>query len=368
MGARSKNTISLWVPSICSHGGIQTYMRYIWEVLQNDEISDVAGNHYGGVALTDTRIEMVEHAVLKSRDWYSCNSSRVAFFLNVLKLLRANNAVIVGHLNLAPVALLLKRMGLIKKYLIVIHGIECWSRVSLLRRISLHSADVIVATTKYTVEVCSRNNNIPKSKFAVIPLTTKQNLASKIRERSNQVFNILFVGRLEESEKYKGLEHVIEAVQSVIKQGIPCKLTIVGDGDSRQRIQDSVGFPYKKDIAFLGRVSSKEMESIYEKSHLFVMPSSGEGFGIVFLEAMSQGIPCIGGDHGGSPEVIADGVDGYLVKYGKPEILVEKIMNLYFNHELYSSFSKESIRSVDANFSFNKFTDRWNDVIAKLVL
>lgn len=368
MGAGFKNTISLWAPSICSHGGIQSYMRLIWEVLRNDEISDLAGNRYFGVALADTRVEMVEYAVLKSSDWYLCNSSRVAFILNVLKLMRNNNTVIVGHLNLAPVALLLKRVGLIKKYLIVLHGIECWRRVSPLRRISLHGADIIVATTKYTVEVCSENNDIPRSKFAVIPLTTKQNLASKIKERSNPLFNILFVGRLEESEDYKGLEHVIEAVSSVIAQGIPCKLTIVGDGDSRQRIQDSVGISHRKDITFLGRVSLKEMESIYEKSHLFVMPSSGEGFGIVFLEAMSQGIPCIGGDHGGTPEVIADGVDGYLVKYGKPEILAEKITNLYSNHQLYARFSKESIKSVEANFSFNKFSNRWNDVIAKLVL
>ena len=81
---------------------------------------------------------------------------------------------------------------------------------------------------------------------------------------------------------------------------------------------------------------------------------------------MSYGIPCIGGNYGGTPEVIRDGIDGFLISKKDEKLLQNKIEILYQNFALYEKFSNSSINIVESNFSDEIFFSRWNNLFDSL--
>jgi phosphatidyl-myo-inositol dimannoside synthase len=125
---------------------------------------------------------------------------------------------------------------------------------------------------------------------------------------------LMTVSRLASDEKYKGHDRVIRALPGVLSKHNEAIYLIVGDGDDRPRIEalvQSSGLTDK--VRFAGRVAPEELPDHYRLADLLVMPSTGEGFGIVFLEAMATGIHVLGGDRDGSIDPLADGVLGSMV-------------------------------------------------------
>ena len=111
--------------------------------------------------------------------------------------------------------------------------------------------------------------------------------------------HLLTVSRLDSREAYyKRIDLVIEAV----KQLEFCTLTIVGDGDDKIRLQQLAGACAR--IDFRGSVDEAVKHQLYEACDVFVLLSTKEGFGLVFLEAMQHGKPCIGSRQGATPEVL----------------------------------------------------------------
>ena len=101
---------------------------------------------------------------------------------------------------------------------------------------------------------------------------------------------------------------------------------IVGDGDGRPRLESlAVECGVAKNVQFTGLVPSEELPDYFRLADVFVMPSTGEGFGIVFLEAMATGVRVIGGNHDGSRDALCDGALGTLVDPEKCEELASAI-------------------------------------------
>ena len=132
------------------------------------------------------------------------------------------------------------------------------------------------------------------------------------RELTNN-YNLLFVGRL---EKVKGVEFLIEALSAIIQAVPQTTLTIIGDGrDKSDLVNLTRELRLEKYIQFRGWVENKDLDTYYQKASIVVVPSIWlEAFGGVILEAMSVGRPVIGTNVGGIPEIIDDGVNGYVVE------------------------------------------------------
>ena len=111
-------------------------------------------------------------------------------------------------------------------------------------------------------------------------------------------------------------------------------------------------------VDFLEDVSDDELAQIYRRCALFVLPSGQEGFGIVFLEAMRFSKPCIGGDAGGTPEVIDDDRTGYLVPFGEGEPLVAALDRLISDAELRERMGRAGRRRLLDHFMFDAFQRR----------
>jgi glycosyltransferase involved in cell wall biosynthesis len=124
---------------------------------------------------------------------------------------------------------------------------------------------------------------------------------------------LLTVGRLASGERYKGFDEVFELIPDLSKS-CDVKYIIVGDGDDRERLQVRAERLNITDrVVFAGRIAESEKVAHYNVADVFVMPSSGEGFGIVLIEAAACGLSVIGSCEGGSREALLDGALGTLV-------------------------------------------------------
>jgi len=144
---------------------------------------------------------------------------------------------------------------------------------------------------------------------------------------------------------------------------------VVGDGDDLPRIQRLAARAGVADrVHFLGRIPphSPELLACYAHADLFVLPSKGEGFGIAFLEAMAFGKPVVGGAHGGTPDVIEDGVCGYLVPHGDVDRLAEALERLLLDEAHRAELGRRARARVESHFLFAQFRERLVGILNEL--
>ena len=122
------------------------------------------------------------------------------------------------------------------------------------------------------------------------------------------------LGRLAANEQYKGFDEIIECLPA-LKQQIPnIAYLIVGDGDDKKRLQDKAkALGVHDHVIFAGYIPESEKSNHYRLADAYVMPGRGEGFGIVYLEAMACGIPTVGSKLDGSRDALRNGQLGVLV-------------------------------------------------------
>src|SRR6185369_16030411 len=120
-------------------------------------------------------------------------------------------------------------------------------------------------------------------------------------------------GRMAASERYKGHDLMLDALPAVIRSAPGTRLVLAGDGDDRARLERRVrDLGLSDDVTFTGFVADSAMRTLYRNAAVFVLPSTGEGFGLVYLEAMREGIPCVAARGSVAEEVFASDDNGVL--------------------------------------------------------
>jgi phosphatidylinositol alpha-1,6-mannosyltransferase len=119
---------------------------------------------------------------------------------------------------------------------------------------------------------------------------------------------LLTVGRMDSREGYKGQDRVIVALPQLLAAGHDLVYVVVGGGDDRTRLQSlAAERGVAERVRFVGVLGQDVVVDVYRMADLFVMPSTGEGFGIAFQEAMACGTPALGLAAGGAIDALADG-------------------------------------------------------------
>jgi glycosyltransferase involved in cell wall biosynthesis len=113
--------------------------------------------------------------------------------------------------------------------------------------------------------------------------------------------------------KSEGLSWVIRSCGELFRQNVPLYLVIAGEGKEESRLRQLADSHLPGRVRFLGKVEREKMYRFYSAGDLFVFPGIRESLGMVFLEAQSCGLPVVAFADGGVPEVVADGICGYLV-------------------------------------------------------
>ena len=221
--------------------------------------------------------------------------------------------VFCGHLYMAPLAWLAAKLAG-AKLVIQTHGIDAWPRPSGLVRGACERAAMILAVSRYTRAQVLDWAAIAPERVIVIPNTvsdcfTPGDGAALRREWSLEGKKVLLtVGRMSASERYKGQDRVINALPSLIAAGLHVVYVIAGEGDDRLRLERLARQVGVSDcVRFVGALPRQTLIEAYRMADLFVMPSTGEGFGIAFLEAMACGTPALGLDVAGARDALSGG-------------------------------------------------------------
>lgn len=151
-----------------------------------------------------------------------------------------------------------------------------------------------------------------------------------------------------------------------IASAMPAKLLLVGDGpDIRNvlKLVDDLGL--KENVLFLGKQDN--VEELFSISDLMLLLSEKESFGLAALEAMACGVPCIGTEIGGIPEVIIDGENGYICPLGDIEAISTKAIYLLSNEPLHRQFSYQASIGVKERFNAGKIVGQYESLYYKLL-
>lgn len=157
--------------------------------------------------------------------------------------------------------------------------------------------------------------------------------------------------------KIKNIPHIIESFLK-IRERVPAKLLLVGDGPERHHaFEMAKKSAYANDILLLGKQDN--LTELYSISDLKLLLSTKESFGLVLLEAMACGVPGIGSNVGGIPEVIQHGVDGYIVEEGDVEQVARYAIEILSNEDKLQQFREAAMRSVHERFLSTQIVEQY---------
>jgi phosphatidylinositol alpha-1,6-mannosyltransferase len=245
---------------------------------------------------------------------------KLAFVLAALRAAPRARLLAIDHVALLPVAVLARVIRPRLPILMFAHGIEVWGDAGV-RPVRLHhrlmmrfAVTRVACVSSFTAAKLQRAFRYPARRVRLLPNAVDPLPAVARPADRADAATVLVVTRLSASEPYKNVDKVILAVAQLAAAFPSLRLDIVGDGDARPvlvALADAQGIADR--VRFLGKVSDEDLAAAYARASVFALPSTGEGFGIAYLEAWQRGLPVIGSTEGAAPEVIEHGRDGLLV-------------------------------------------------------
>jgi phosphatidyl-myo-inositol dimannoside synthase len=283
--------------------------------------------------------------------------------------------VVAAHPFLAPVVQAMRLAAPRMKSIVIAHGIEVWEPLSTLRRRALGRANLILTPTQDTADHIATQQHFPRDRIRVLPWALDPDFEALAAATSQAALPanfpagriILTVGRWQANERYKGMDTLISALPRLLHEWTDLQLVAVGEGDDQgwlEQLAEQCGV--RRHVHFFSGLSYPALAACYSACEIFALPSRGEGFGLVYLEAMARGKPVIGGAHGGAPEVIDDGRTGYLVHHGDAPQLATSIETLLADPELTREMGKRGRERVNRDFKFSVFAKSFKKILREL--
>jgi len=356
-------------PSLKSTGGVQNYTKTLVSALRSLRGGD-------GVRLISVAADPESH----SDGTVSLRPSvKLRFFLSALAaaLTWSPDLLICAHVGLAPTAHFIERLTG-TPYWLVLYGIEVWGDLTPAKKRALRAAKRYVTITRFTLEVTVARHGLREPSAFVLPpslLVVPLGSIPKDELDSEQCAKpvVLTVGRMSASEQYKGHDVVLEAWPLVLERVPDAVYWIVGGGDDRQRLESRAReLGVADSVRFVGSVSSEELDVCYDRCCIFAMPARteldpraprGEGFGIVFLEAMAHGKPVVGPNVGAPAEFIRSGEHGLLVNPADPGEVAKALVQLLEDRETAGRMGKAGKEWVTREFGFDRFCERLREAL-----
>lgn len=314
-----------------SDGGIQRILRLYLRALAEDP----AHRSLALVALNDAASDIDRLPDFAGRrledkplETAACGRSKAAFVRAAWRAGSGAGRIVCGHVAQLPVAALALRPG--ARLALVAHGIEVWKKLSPLHTFALRRCDRVFCVSRHTRDRMAELHPWLASRLRVVPNALDPALlASPAPEPppSGKPPVVLCVGRLVAADAYKGYDLLLRAFALLPPSAfhshpelVP-RLRFVGDGDYRPHLESLARELRVADrVEFSGRLSDSDLRRAFADCSCFALPSTGEGFGLVYLEAMAAGRPCVGLQATAVPELITPQV-GVLAEPDDPAAL-----------------------------------------------
>ena len=245
--------------------------------------------------------------------------------------------------------------------------VESWR----MRRIGagLRAARWIFANSAFSRGLCAEMYGVSEDRFTVVPPGMRPEFFTVTNPGVSTSMRLVTVSRLTTNAERKNIGGVMEAI-ALLKGEMAVSYTVIGDGDDLPRLRglaEQLGVA--SDVRFLGSVGTERVIEEFGRSDAFIMvvkPSEGdvEGFGMVYAEAAATGLPSIGTDTGGIPEVIENGVTGLLLDDVSPGGIAEGLRRF---HRQKGDFNRTMIRAKAERFSAPSCSAMIAETIAAMI-
>jgi glycosyltransferase involved in cell wall biosynthesis len=320
-----ENRIIGLFPDLLGLGGIQEAGRLTAAAVEETAIQNGSFRYF--LSLNDPPGAQTCHIGERDFAFRGFGRAKIRFVLSALGHAHLfdqsdTGIVLALHPHLAVPASWMKKLAPHLKTVVMSHGVEVWEPLTARRRRALLNADLVLAPSSHTAQKLSEVQQIPEEKIRVLawPMNptflrmadAPDDLLSPLTFPQGRV--ILTVGRWAACERYKGADELIHATAQLRPTNTDLHLVVAGDGDDIPRLQKLVVDLNIADcVHFMKNLSREEIAACYSRADVFALPSTGEGFGFVFLEAMVFAKPVVAAASGGTTDLIKDGVNGLLV-------------------------------------------------------
>lgn len=354
-----------------SHGGIPRFNKMLCQAI--DEVSGRLA--LGGKVISQD--DSVEDYRSSGTEWKHLEfvpggGQKMLALRTIATCMRERpHLLVMGVMGMTPAGLLCApwlRVG----YGFVAHGTEVWEERRWTRRFTGHHARFAFAVSRHTKASVERTARLPGSSVFLLHNTLDRSFEDVNLDESAEADpaepELLVVSRLWAIETMKGVDRTIEAFSRLASRHPGARLRIVGKGDDKPRLQalaSSLGIAGR--TVFEEDLTDDALSERYRRCSAFVMPSGQEGFGIVFLEAMRFAKPCVGGDAGGTPDVIADGETGFLVPFGDVPALEQALDRLLSDVHLRRRMGRAGLERLHELFLFDRFKARVEQHLRRLL-
>jgi len=352
----------MWIgifPELSEIGGIQQVSRHVSAVLvKNAQALNLPCQLLG---LNDPPGQSSFRVGTDEYNFTGFSRNKLALLHRLLRLMPQAHTICFGHVNLSPLGLVLRAFRPRVKYWVVTHGVEVWAPLPMIRREGLRRAQGVISVSSDTAERMVKAQGLERHRVSVVspaldPAFMEAPCRVDIPSLPSNSRMLLTVARLISSEPGKGVDDVIAVLPEVLKVVPDLFYVIIGGGDLKPALESIAReSPARDRILFVGKLQLDQLKGYYSRCDVFVMPSRQEGFGIVFVEAMALGKPVIAGNHGGAPEVVRDGVTGYLIDSQDYKALTGRLIQILRDDALCRRMGEAGRERVEENYTFSRF-------------
>ncbi len=309
--------------------------------------------------------------------------AKMSFVLSAIARARAaandpSPIILAAHPNLAVPAAWMRRASGRARTVVMAHGVEVWKPLPSFRRRALKRANLVIAPSRDTLQKLIEVQGVAPERARKLAWPLSPSFLRMADAPGNlpvpRAFPkdgavILAVGRWASSERYKGADELIQAVAQLRGTFPRLHLVAVGGGDDLPRLRQLAGDLEVTDrVHFLENLSREEVAGCYARSDLFALPSTGEGFGLVFLEAMAFSKAVVGAACGGTTDVVEDGVNGLLVPPRDDRALAQALDRLLRDELLRTQLGRRGAEIVRMKYQFNVFQSDLETILGNLDL
>lgn len=310
----------------------------------------------------------------RSADFTGFGGNRLKLTLAVLRAARQTGLLSLHHVNLAPMGWVARRINSKLRYHVHVFGIDVWNPLSSVRQRALGGADLVVSISDDTTARMNAAQAVKPPRVALLyPTLDPEFLQDLAEEPTIQQLPpgvrgpfFLVVGRLSVADQYKGVDTLVDAMSRLGGEHRNLRMVVVGDGNDRPRLEALAREKQVADrVLFLGRQPDDMLRRLLALCDFFALPSGKEGFGIVFLEAMANRKATIGGNQGGTIEIIREGETGLMVPFDDAAAQARAIERLVAAPDHCRAMGEAGYQRLLDVFAFPHFERRYRDILTE---
>lgn len=366
----SKNILFLTLKVFSATGGIEKVCRVAGKSLyefarQHDKSAQVYCMHDAREAAEDNRYFPAEM-------FRGFGGKRWAFIRQAVKAGKRSGTVLISHINLLPVAWLIKKRSPSTRIVMFAHGIEIWGELPAHKKAMLSCCDRILSVSHFTSDKIRDKHKLPASVLTVLnncldpymPVGYAKDPHGSLRKKygfRQQDIVLFTLTRLSSAERYKGYDKVLASLAELRTLFPQIRYLLAGsyDVEEKRYLDEIITRLDLADIVSMpGFIPDDQLVDHFTSSDVYIMPSMNEGFGIVFIEAMYYGLPVIAGNRDGSADALLQGELGQLVDPADTVAITQAIASVLQDRARFLPDKKKLL----AHFGYDRYKQSFEEL------